>query len=87
MLKIERIPRPDCTAIKLIGRLESEILPELIAQVEADAPDVVLEMDDVTLVDGDVVRFLIECESRGIRLRGCSAYIREWMTREQKRRK
>jgi hypothetical protein len=40
-------------------------------------------MDGVTLVDVDAVRFLIDCEARGIQLRGCSAYIREWIIRER----
>jgi len=42
-----------------------------------------LRMDEVTLVDVDVVRFLGACEAQGIQLRGCSAYIREWIAREQ----
>ena len=83
MLKIEKIPRPDGTAIKLTGRLDAEFLPELAPQIPTDGRGVVLEMEEVTLVDGDAVRFLIECESRGIQLRGCSAYIREWITRER----
>jgi hypothetical protein len=42
-------------------------------------------MDEVTLVDVDVVRFLNRCETKGVRLINCSPYIREWMSREQKR--
>ncbi|MBV8139323.1 MAG: hypothetical protein JO121_27395 [Deltaproteobacteria bacterium] len=83
LLKIERISRPGCTAIKLTGRLDGEFLPELAPQIPADGRGIVLEMDELRLVDGDAVRFLIDCESRGIQLRGCSAYIREWITRER----
>jgi hypothetical protein len=45
----------------------------------------VLEMDQVTLVDLDVVRFLSACEAQGIELRRCSAYIRESIAREHER--
>ena len=83
MLKIERIARPGCAVIKPIGRLEIELLPELERQLETEEARIVLEMDDVTLVDVEVVRFLIECETRGIELHGCSAYIREWIARER----
>jgi hypothetical protein len=41
-----------------------------------------LEMKEVTLVDIDVVRFLVKCEARGIQVRGRSAYINDWMRRE-----
>ena len=33
-------------------------------------------------VDRDAVRFLIRCESEGVVLRNCSAYIREWIKQE-----
>jgi len=83
MLRIERIPQPGCIAIKPIGRLEAELLPELKTQIDVEKERVVLEMDEVTLVDLDAVRFLIECERRGIQLRGCSGYIREWIAGER----
>lgn len=83
MLKIERILRPGGVVVKPIGRLETEVLPELRTQIDAEEARVVLEMDEVTIVDVDAVRFLIECEARGIELRGCSAYIREWIARER----
>jgi hypothetical protein len=83
MLKIEKIPGERHTCIRLIGRLCAECLPELRAQIEAEKPGAVVEMDQVTLVDIEVVRFLCECEARGIGLRRCSLYIREWITQER----
>ena len=41
---------------------------------------------EVTLVDGDVVRFLAACEEAGISIVNCPAYIREWMDRERKQK-
>jgi len=43
----------------------------------------VLDLNDVTLVDVAVVRFLISCENEGIEVVQCSPYIREWMVRER----
>jgi hypothetical protein len=43
----------------------------------------VLDLTEVTLVDLDVVRFLIRCEEEGIELMQCPSYVREWMLRER----
>jgi anti-anti-sigma regulatory factor len=82
-LKIEIIPGAQGTKIRLIGRLRAEYLPQIRAQINASQPDIVLELDEVTLVDVDAVRFLNVCESRGIQLHDCSPYIRKWMAQEQ----
>ena len=81
--KIERVSDADRLIIRLIGELNAGCLPEFEAQIGSDERSIEFEMDEVTLVDVDVVRFLISCEARGIRLRGCSPYIREWMRREK----
>ena len=50
-------------------------------------PRIFLDLEEVTLVDVDVIRFLVVCEDEGIEVVRCSAYIREWMRRERDRRK
>lgn len=82
-IRIEIIRSADRTIIRLIGQIEAEHLSELKAQIEAAGSPVVMDMQELTLVDLDVVRFLIKCEAQGIRLRGCPAYIREWIDRER----
>jgi len=60
-------------------------LPDLRRLMEDDRePDLVLDLYEVRLVDVDVVRFLIECETQGIRLAHCPGYVREWMLREKR---
>jgi hypothetical protein len=81
-LKIEKTLGEHGTIIKLIGRIRAEHLDELRRQIAASAPSA-LEMKEVTLVDADAVRFLSSCESEGIQLLNCSAYIREWIVRER----
>ncbi len=71
--------------LRLIGRIKSESLDEIQAQVRRHRPRLVLDLDEVTLVDIGVVRFLIACEAEGIELLNCAPYIREWMSRERER--
>ncbi len=82
-LKIEKTLVEHGTTIKLIGRIRAEDVSELNAQISASVPKVVLELGEVSLVDVDAVRFLGNCESEGIQLLNCSAYIRKWIDREQ----
>ena len=84
-LKIEKTLVEHGTTIKLIGRIRAEDLSELKAQVSSSVPKVVLDLGEVPLVDADAVRFLGSCESEGIQLLKCSAYIREWIVRERER--
>ena len=82
-LRIETTSDGQTATLRLIGRIESEYLDELQTQVRRQRPRLVLDLDEVTLVDGVVVRFLIACEAEGIELLHCAPYIREWMGREQ----
>lgn len=83
MFKIEKLPEGPGTILRLIGRIRLEHLEELNAQLRNDGPTIKLDLDEVTLVDVDVVRFLRACEMDGIELVNCSAYVREWIDREQ----
>jgi anti-anti-sigma regulatory factor len=82
-LKIEKTLGAHGTIIKLIGRIRAEHLTELKTLIGESVPEIVLELGEVSLVDADAVRFLGSCESQGIQLLNCSAYIREWIIREQ----
>jgi hypothetical protein len=81
-LRIESLAGEHGTILKLIGRIQAEHLDELRRQIAASTPSA-LELREVTLVDADAVRFLGSCESDGIQLLNCSAYIREWIVRER----
>jgi len=84
-LKIEKIVRKRRTTVRLIGRVQAEDLEEIAKQLATSGPGLVLELDEVTLVDVDAVRFLNKCAAEGVRLINCSPYIREWMSRERDR--
>lgn len=82
---METLSENDGTVIRLTGWLRAEYLAELRAKIESgDA--VVFQMAEVTLVDVESVRFLGACESQGIELRHCPAYIHEWIVRERGRK-
>ncbi len=83
-LKIEKNSDGQKTVIRLSGRLQSEHLDHLKTQIESSQLAIALDLDAVTLVDVEVVRFLNACEERGIELFRCSPYIREWISRERR---
>ena len=84
MLKITRSTQAGTTTLALSGRVGSEHLPDLRRCLDEDPGQViVLDLGEVTLVDVDVVRFLVECQTRAIRVAQCPGYVREWMVREK----
>jgi hypothetical protein len=83
VLRIERVSLGQVVALRLSGRLQSEHVEQLKAQIDASSQKVILDLDEVRLVDRDVVRFLEICETNGIELSHCPRYIREWIDREK----
>jgi anti-anti-sigma regulatory factor len=82
-LRIEQSSDRGHTTIRLIGRMQVEHVAEVQKQIETSGPTVTLDLEDVTLVDVHVVRFLGTCETRGIELRNGSPYISDWIARER----
>jgi ABC-type transporter Mla MlaB component len=81
--RIERVSAQGRTILRLSGRIDSEYLAELKTQIGAPEPHLALDLEEVTLVDVGVVRFLLVCEESGIELLHCPSYIRQWMVRER----
>jgi len=82
-LKIESFSDESASTIRLIGRIRAEHLPELEAQIRMAPSRIVMDLEEVSLVDMEVVRFLGACEARGATLLNCSPYIRDWIDKEQ----
>ena len=82
VLKIDRAADGKYVVLRLSGRIQSEHVEQLKAEIEGIA-GVVLDLEDVKLVDRDAVRFLGVCEVNGTELRHCSPYIREWIAKEK----
>ena len=82
-LRIERNTDLAGTTIRLIGRMQAEHVNEVEKQIGKSGTNVTLDLEEVTLVDLQVVRFLGACEIRGISVLNCSPYITEWIARER----
>ena len=69
----------------LSGRIETPAIAELrkLFESQTDYRDIVLDLKDVTVIDRDVMCFLVRCEADGVKLENCASYIREWMEREK----
>jgi hypothetical protein len=83
-LRIERESDAQRTTIRLIGRIRCEHLEELNAQIRNGGSSIELDLDEVSLVDLEVVRFLGTCQMEGVLIFHCSPYIRDWIAEELK---
>jgi hypothetical protein len=84
MLKITRAENGE-VVFSLSGRMVAEHAGEMQGLLSGEAGDrnIVFDLKDLRLVDQDVVSFLRQCETEGIQLRNCPAYIREWINGER----
>ena len=86
MLKIQRSGNGR-VVFTLSGRIETEDVKELqqLLALETAGQQLVLDLRNVTLVNQDVVTFLVSCEADSITIENCLAYIREWIERGKSR--
>jgi anti-anti-sigma regulatory factor len=84
MLKIRRVANGE-VVFTVSGQMHEENIAELrdLFRLEPEGLRIVLDLKDLTLIDREVVRFLEHCDSDGIKLKNCPAYIREWIVRER----
>jgi hypothetical protein len=87
MLRIQRLSNGGVVFV-LSGRLEADSTMEVrrLLESEANATGVSLDLRELTLIERDAVLFLAECEAKGISLKNCPAYIREWIAMGQQRK-
>ena len=84
MLRIQREANSR-VVLRISGRLDAEDLPELkkLIQSEGESRPIVLDLQELTLVNQEAVRFLEQCDSNGIELENCAPYICEWIERQR----
>ena len=80
--RIERSCRGTDTILRLSGTMRADDLEALQKEIENALP-LILDLAGVSLVDVKIVRFLNDCENRGLRIEDGPAYIRVWMRRER----
>ena len=82
-MKIEKASQPGKTMVCLSGHFQADHIGELTNQLQENGPRLVLDLNEVTVVDVEVVRFLVACEAKGVEIVHCPQYIRMWMNRER----
>ena len=84
MLRIQRSANGE-VVFTLSGRMDEEDMVQLetLIRSEANGSHVVLDLKDLTLVGRDAIRFLERWEAKGVALKNCADYVREWITRTQ----
>jgi hypothetical protein len=85
MLRIEKLSGTTPTVLMLSGRIQEENLSVLQEEIERCTGSPTLDLKEVNLLDRSSVRFLSECEFRGIELVNCPLFVREWIIRERRR--
>jgi anti-anti-sigma regulatory factor len=84
MLRITRKEQGE-VIFKVSGQLNAENLQEVKAVIaaEAETSRIALDLNDLTSVDSEAVKFLANCETAPIELRQCGAYVRERIRRKR----
>ena len=83
MLRIEKHSDGCVSRLKLSGRVRSDHIAGIRSAMNDGCARKTLDLGEITVVDLEVVRFLISCENEGIELAQCPPYVREWMLRER----
>ena len=84
--RIERlVSGEDCVVLRVSGRIEAEDVNMLRDLLGREKGRVAIDLKDVVLVAREAVEFLALSEARGVELRDCPSYIREWVARERSR--
>lgn len=84
-LRIEKSESKGQVVFALSGRIDKEHVEELqeLFKVENGRRPMVLDLKEVTLVNREAVAFLALCKTKGIGLKDCPGYIREWIEGER----
>jgi len=69
--------------LRISGRISGDDTDVLRAAIDQERGAVAIDLDEVGVVDLGVVNLLLLSEGKGLELRNCPAYIREWVDRER----
>jgi len=65
--------------LSVSGRIGEMQVSELQHVLDAEGAHTALDLEEVKLAGREAVRFLAACEARGIELKNCPSYIRQWI--------
>ena len=82
--RIERlVVGEELIVFRVSGRIAPETVGTLKALVGQEPGRVAIDLNQVTLVDREAVKFFGISETNGIELRNCPAYVRDWISLER----
>ena len=70
--------------LSVSGQITGNDVDLLRTLLEEEGDAVALDLKDVLLVDRVAIKLLAVRESKGVELRNCPAYVREWVTKEKR---
>ena len=82
--KIEKYRDGQRTIIRLIGRMQMQHLQSVRTLIEETGAPIVLDLEELTMVDLETVRFLGQCQSDGVSLLHASQFINDWVAKEKR---
>jgi ABC-type transporter Mla MlaB component len=73
----------DLVVLRLSGRIARDDVDVLRAAIDQERGAITIDLEEVGVVDNGAVTLLALTEARGVELRNCPPYIREWIARER----
>jgi hypothetical protein len=73
----------DLVVLRISGRITGDDMDVLRAAIDQERGADAIDLEEVGLVDRGAVTLLAVSETKGIALRNCPPYIREWVDRER----
>jgi anti-anti-sigma regulatory factor len=80
--RIDRRWTEQGVVLQISGRIAAEDF-EVVRNALDGRRVVAIELAELDLVDRDALTLLVQTEAKGIELRECPTYIREWITKER----
>jgi ABC-type transporter Mla MlaB component len=72
--------------LRISGRIARDDVDVLRSALDQERGAIAIDLAEVGLVDRSAVSLLVLSETRGVELRNCPPYIREWIAREREQR-
>ena len=84
--KIERfVGSWNRVVLRVCGRIQMEHLSTIDELINQENGNAAFDLEEVTLVDREAVNLLAVYEIKGIELRNCPPFLREWVAAEELR--
>jgi anti-anti-sigma regulatory factor len=69
--------------LRISGRIAGDDVDVLRSALDQERGAIAIDLAEVGLVDRSAVNLLVLSETRGVELRNCPPYVREWIARER----